>query len=126
MAFERFAARFSFRDLTDFLLIDCRGDLSDIAALMILGACVGPGSASVRPSVSHRAASANRHQASLSREARESVDESLPLARWRLSSMDETGAGSGGPELRGDASCPRTSLPCVRELSAAAHMAAHE
>ena len=32
-AFVRFAARFSFRDLPDFLVIVCRGDLSDIAAL---------------------------------------------------------------------------------------------
>lgn len=33
VALARFAARFSFRDLPDFLVIVCRGDLSDIAAL---------------------------------------------------------------------------------------------
>jgi hypothetical protein len=30
---ERFVARFSFRDFPDFLVMVCRGDLSDIAAL---------------------------------------------------------------------------------------------
>ena len=32
-ALVRFVARFSFSDLPDFLVIVCRGDLSDIAAL---------------------------------------------------------------------------------------------
>ena len=32
-ALARFSARFSFRDLPDFLVIVCRGDLSDIVAL---------------------------------------------------------------------------------------------
>lgn len=124
MAFERFAARFSFRDLTDFLLIDCRGDLSDIAALMILGACVGPGSASVRPSVPHRAASANRHQLV----CRERLENQLtsPSHSPDSGSHQWTRPVLAREALRGDASCPRTSLPCVRELSAAAHMAAHE
>src|SRR5690348_17808650 len=50
-AFVRFAARFCFRDLADFLVMLCLGDLSDIAALCFLGACVGPCAVSVRPFV---------------------------------------------------------------------------
>jgi hypothetical protein len=38
-ALLRFAARFSFRDLPDFLVIVCRGDLSDILALRYGGLC---------------------------------------------------------------------------------------
>jgi len=38
-ALPRFAARFSFRDLPDFLVIVCRGDLSDILALRYGGLC---------------------------------------------------------------------------------------
>jgi hypothetical protein len=36
-ALARFLARFSFRDAPDFLVMVCRGDLSDIAALLIWG-----------------------------------------------------------------------------------------
>ena len=39
VALPRFAARFSFRDLPDFLVIVCRGDLSDILALRYGGLC---------------------------------------------------------------------------------------
>jgi hypothetical protein len=39
LALPRFAARFSFRDLPDFLVIVCRGDLSDILALRYGGLC---------------------------------------------------------------------------------------
>jgi hypothetical protein len=41
-ALARFAARFSFRDLPDFLVIVCRGDLSDITALLIWGPVLVP------------------------------------------------------------------------------------
>lgn len=40
--FVRFAARFCFRDLADFLVMLCLGDLSDIAALCFWGPIVGP------------------------------------------------------------------------------------
>ena len=36
------AARFSFRDFPDFLVIVCRGDLSDIAGPLIAGAWLVP------------------------------------------------------------------------------------
>jgi len=41
-AFTRLAARFSFRDFPDFLDMVCRGDLSDIAAPLIMGAWLVP------------------------------------------------------------------------------------
>jgi hypothetical protein len=44
-ALTRFLARFSFRDAPDFLVMVCRGDLSDIAALLIWG----PGLVPVSP-----------------------------------------------------------------------------
>jgi hypothetical protein len=43
----RLSARFSLRVLLDFLLIDCRGDLSDILDPLIWG-LAGPGSPIVR------------------------------------------------------------------------------
>src|SRR5689334_19711877 len=41
-AFVRFAARFCFKDLADFLVMLCLGDLSDIAALCFWGPMSGP------------------------------------------------------------------------------------
>lgn len=41
-AFARLAARFSFKDLPDFLAMVCRGDLSDIAGPLIWGPVLVP------------------------------------------------------------------------------------
>ena len=43
------AARFSFRDFPDFLVMVCRGDLSDIAGALIMGVLVGPDSFDLTP-----------------------------------------------------------------------------
>ena len=40
--FSCFAARFSFKDLPDFLDMPCRGDLSDIAGPFDCGGLIGP------------------------------------------------------------------------------------
>jgi hypothetical protein len=49
-ALARFLARFSFRDAPDFLVMVCRGDLSDIAALLIWGPELVPVSLVYTPS----------------------------------------------------------------------------
>lgn len=48
-ALARLTARFSLSDLSDFLLILCRGDLSAIVSPFDAGACSGPGFSTLRP-----------------------------------------------------------------------------
>jgi hypothetical protein len=50
-ALARLTARFSFRDLPDFFVILCRGDLSDIIGPFLIWGLVGPDSLTLRPSV---------------------------------------------------------------------------
>lgn len=44
----RLTARFSLSDLSDFLLILCRGDLSAMVSPFDAGACSGPGFSTLR------------------------------------------------------------------------------